>query len=404
MAFNKKLTLEGLQYYHSKLKSLLFNKVDKEEGKGLSTNDYTTLEKDKLNGISIGAEVNQNAFSNILIDSTTITANSKTDILKIIAGTDITLISDINENAITISSSNTTYSAGTGISLSGTTFSNSGVRSITTGSSNGTISVNTNGTTADVAVYGLGSAAYTDSSAYATASHTHSYLPLSGGTLTGSLTLNSTLSIKNQFYQRTLDGYTVASLVSTEATTNTDNETRLTLGSSAKNRPGKIQLYNHMGGSATFGLTDGGSKTYDLCLPCTSGILTTSAGKSATYTSSLSSGSDTLFTQAGAYAMYSELNSNLDSLLGITTNDFDCVANFSSVENADNAPQGIRKGQVVTGYPSRFGEWVMYQTYYYDVNHQYGWQLAFSMNGNGIAYRYRRNSTWNDWAYLVLES
>lgn len=60
----------------------------------------------------------------------------------------------------------TTYSAGDGISLSGTTFSNSGVRSIATGSTNGTISVNTNGTSAEVAVKGLGSAAYTDSTAY----------------------------------------------------------------------------------------------------------------------------------------------------------------------------------------------------------------------------------------------
>ena len=238
-------------------------------------------------------------------------------------------------------------------------------------------------------------------STYAPSSHTHSYLPLSGGTLTGNLTLNRSLFIKNQFYQNTLDGYVVASLVSTEATTNTDNETRLTLGSSPKNRPGKIQLYNNMRGSATFRLTDGGSSTYDLYLPCTSGTLTTSAGKSATYTSSLSSGSDTLFTQAGAYAMYSELNSNLDILLSITTNNFDYVANF---ENADNAPQGIRKGQAIIGHPSRFGEWVMYQTYYYDASHQYGWQLALNMNGNGIAYRYRRNSTWNDWAYLVLES
>lgn len=68
----------------------------------------------------------------------------------------------------------TKYSAGTGISLSGTTFSNSGVRSISSGSTNGTISVNTNGTTANVAVKGLGSAAYTDSTAYAAASHTHS--------------------------------------------------------------------------------------------------------------------------------------------------------------------------------------------------------------------------------------
>lgn len=33
-------------------------KVDKEEGKGLSTNDYTTTEKNKLAGIASGAEVN----------------------------------------------------------------------------------------------------------------------------------------------------------------------------------------------------------------------------------------------------------------------------------------------------------------------------------------------------------
>ena len=73
---------------------------------------------------------------------------------------------------------NTTYSAGTGISLSGTTFSNSGVRSVTTGDNNGTIKVNTGGTSTNVAVKGLGSAAYTASTAYAEAGHTHSgYLP-----------------------------------------------------------------------------------------------------------------------------------------------------------------------------------------------------------------------------------
>jgi hypothetical protein len=57
---------------------------------------------------------------------------------------------------------NTTYTGANGVSLSGTTFSNSGVRSISTGSSNGTISVNTNGTSANVAVKGLGNAAYTN--------------------------------------------------------------------------------------------------------------------------------------------------------------------------------------------------------------------------------------------------
>lgn len=84
---------------------------------------------------------------------------------------------------IELTDNNTTYSAGTGISLSGTTFSNSGVRSITTGSTNGTISVNTNGSSANVAVKGLGSAAYTASTAYAAASHNHAASNITSGTL-----------------------------------------------------------------------------------------------------------------------------------------------------------------------------------------------------------------------------
>jgi hypothetical protein len=41
--------------------SALDLKVDKVSGKGLSTNDYTTLEQTKLAGIAAGAEVNVNA-------------------------------------------------------------------------------------------------------------------------------------------------------------------------------------------------------------------------------------------------------------------------------------------------------------------------------------------------------
>lgn len=93
-----------------------------------------------------------------------------------VSGTTITYTrGDNSTGTITTQDTNTTYSAGAGISLSGTTFSNSGVRSIATGSANGTISVNTNGTTANVSVKGLGSAAYTNSTAYAAASHTHNY-------------------------------------------------------------------------------------------------------------------------------------------------------------------------------------------------------------------------------------
>ena len=51
----KYLDQNGLLYLWQKLKTLLGGKVDKVEGKGLSTNDYTTAEKNKLSGIASGA-------------------------------------------------------------------------------------------------------------------------------------------------------------------------------------------------------------------------------------------------------------------------------------------------------------------------------------------------------------
>lgn len=60
----KYLDNDGLLYLWQKIKNVfaskdaLNDKVDKVTGKGLSTNDYTTAEKDKLNGIQGGAQVN----------------------------------------------------------------------------------------------------------------------------------------------------------------------------------------------------------------------------------------------------------------------------------------------------------------------------------------------------------
>ena len=83
------------------------------------------------------------------------------------------LESDVPANAKFTDTVNT-YVAGAGISINGNTINNAGVRSIGTGSVNGTISVNSNGTTLNVAVKGLGSAAYTNSNEYAKANHNHS--------------------------------------------------------------------------------------------------------------------------------------------------------------------------------------------------------------------------------------
>lgn len=173
------LNLTGLGYYHEKLKNLfatqssvttaLNGKVDKVTGKQLSTNDYTTAEKEKLaaiasgaqvnvietikvngtaqtitskavditvptalsdltndgnfvtdasyvhtdnnfttslknklDGIAAGAEVNQNAFSNVKVGETTVAADGKTDTLELAAGSNITLTPDTTNDKVTI--------------------------------------------------------------------------------------------------------------------------------------------------------------------------------------------------------------------------------------------------------------------------------------------------------------
>lgn len=82
-------------------------------------------DKIKLNGIAAGAEVNQNAFSNILVGTTTITADGKTDTVTLSEGANITLTPNATNDTITIAAKDTTYSAGTALSLSGTTFNHS---------------------------------------------------------------------------------------------------------------------------------------------------------------------------------------------------------------------------------------------------------------------------------------
>ena len=155
--------------------------------------------------------------------------------LNIKAGSNITLTASSGTLTISSSYTNTTYSAGTGLSLSGTTFS-LGTSGVSAGSYGPTANVSgSNGTTINVpqitvdsygrvtgvtnrvytsvdtnTTYSLGSFGVTATAAQlnfcsgvtsniqtqlnnkAASSHTHNYLPLSGGILTGDLTINNT--------------------------------------------------------------------------------------------------------------------------------------------------------------------------------------------------------------------
>lgn len=110
----------------------LDGKVDKVTGKGLSTEDYTTAEKNKLAGIASGAEVNvnadwnavsgdaqilnkptisgtntgdQNIFSTIAVaGQSNVVADSTSDTLTLVAGSNITLTTNATNDEITIAS------------------------------------------------------------------------------------------------------------------------------------------------------------------------------------------------------------------------------------------------------------------------------------------------------------
>lgn len=68
-----------------------------------SSNGYmSNADKKKLDGIASGAEVNQNAFANVKVGSTTIQADSKQDTLTLAAGANIALTPDGNNDKVTI--------------------------------------------------------------------------------------------------------------------------------------------------------------------------------------------------------------------------------------------------------------------------------------------------------------
>lgn len=71
---------------------------------GATNGLMTAADKQKLDGIASGAEVNQNAFSNVKVGSTTVAADSKTDTLTLVAGGATTITPDATNDKITISS------------------------------------------------------------------------------------------------------------------------------------------------------------------------------------------------------------------------------------------------------------------------------------------------------------
>lgn len=122
---------------------------------------FTAAERTKLAGIAEGA--NNYTYTLPTAGSTLGGVKTTSSVSSNSGYTACPIISGV----VYYKDTDTTYTGSNGISISASNvITNSGVRSVATGSTNGTISVNTNGTAAEVAVKGLGSAAYTNSNAY----------------------------------------------------------------------------------------------------------------------------------------------------------------------------------------------------------------------------------------------
>ena len=267
----------------------LGNKVDKETGKGLSTNDYTTTEKDKLAGIAEGANNYTLPVASSTLGGVKTTNTDGLDVLTANGYAPIPIVDgipyfmpvsvlenngfpyltvgnlDLNlpiamsvgsgthpvyfldgypyETTYTLEASvpanakftDTTYTAGnSGIAISAQKIYNKGILSLSQGTTNGTIKYTwfdqqvNNVVTSDLKIKGLDTAAYHPESYFvpatrtinnkalsanisltasdvgaAASSHTHSYLPLTGGTLTGSLTVNDNIYSKGTLVSQT---------------------------------------------------------------------------------------------------------------------------------------------------------------------------------------------------------
>lgn len=96
------------------VKNLTLDGITPVEGGYVSDGDtlasaFSALDTAVKNAVAGGGEVNQNAFSNVKVGSTTLAADTKTDTLELAAGTGITLTPDANTDKVTIKVTDNTY-------------------------------------------------------------------------------------------------------------------------------------------------------------------------------------------------------------------------------------------------------------------------------------------------------
>jgi hypothetical protein len=119
-------TLYTVSFKFTGTYDLVFPANDGSSDQVLSTDGSGNLSWSSISGLSGGGENNQDAFANIAVSGqSTVAADAASDTLNLAAGSNVTITTDAGNDTVTIAAAdtNTTYSAGAGLDLSGTTFS-----------------------------------------------------------------------------------------------------------------------------------------------------------------------------------------------------------------------------------------------------------------------------------------
>lgn len=110
----KYLNETGLAYFFEKLKQIF---VRQEQGKSLTSNDFTNADKTKLDGVEVGADVNQDAFSTVMVGETEIAAGTTTDAFSIAGGANVQVTADPTTKTVTIGAPGINYDPFTGATV-----------------------------------------------------------------------------------------------------------------------------------------------------------------------------------------------------------------------------------------------------------------------------------------------
>ena len=135
------------------------------------------------------AEVNQNAFSNVKVGSTTVSADSKTDTLELVAGTNVTLTPDATNDKVTIATNDTKNTAGS---------TNTSSKIFLVGATSQAANPQTY--SHDTAYVGTDGCLYSNNTKVSIDGHTHSYAGSSsaGGSATSAVKLDSSAGSATQ--------------------------------------------------------------------------------------------------------------------------------------------------------------------------------------------------------------